>query len=81
MRPGLAEVTITRPGGLSVSPTVIETPDAAQAAQAARARSAEFDWDTILATYESELRALAGTGPARLPEQGRAGDGLPTRAG
>jgi len=57
--------------------------DAAVAAarQAARARSAEFDWDTILATYESELRALAGTGPARLPEQGRAGDGLPTRAG
>ena len=28
VRPGLAEVTITRPGGLSVSPTVVEAPEA-----------------------------------------------------
>ncbi|KTS31781.1 hypothetical protein NS228_22235 [Methylobacterium indicum] len=46
VRPGLAEVTITRPGGLSVSPAVVEAPEAGpKAASTLMVQPARWDED------------------------------------
>ncbi|MET7242441.1 hypothetical protein ABZT49_03665 [Methylobacterium sp. EM32] len=71
VRPGLAEVTITRPGGLSVSSTVVETPDAAQAAQAADLLVQPDRWredqrgDVRARLRAAEAAAAAAERPAR----------------
>ncbi|UHC17777.1 tetratricopeptide repeat protein [Methylobacterium currus] len=72
VRPGLAEVTITRPGGLSVSPTVVETPEAAQAAAQAAALLVQPDrWredqrgDVRARIRAAQAAAAAAERPAR----------------
>ncbi|TGD98959.1 hypothetical protein [Methylobacterium nonmethylotrophicum] len=74
VRPGLAEVTITRPGGLSVSPMVAESPEvAAQAAAQAAAGlmiqperwSEDQRGDVRARIRTAELAAAAAERPAR----------------
>ncbi len=63
VRPGLNEVTITRPGGLSVSPTVIEAPEAG--AQAASLMVQPDRWrEDQLGDVRARIRAAQGAAAA-----------------
>lgn len=56
VRPGLNEVTITRPGGLSVSPTVVEAPEAGAQATALMVQPDRWREDQ-LGDVRSRIRA------------------------